>query len=93
MVAVRNQGRKVGPVLGDDGAPLGRQECEELLVSEAHELDPLGDGDDVVAELPELLGDLFRVELVEQQPQAPMSSCSWRQAVSASSPAVLTRSA
>lgn len=93
VVDVRDQGRKVSPVLGDDGAPLGRHECEELLVSEAHELDPLRDGDDVVPELPELLGDLFRVELVEQQPQAPMSSCSWRQAVSASSPAVLTSSA
>lgn len=84
---------EVAAVLGQDRSPLCRHELKELLVAQPFELRALLHRDHVVPTSAKLLGDLLRVELVQQEPHEARSSCPARQSSSARAAASISRAA
>ena len=60
--------REVDDVLGDHHPTLVQSPLDNLAVRTTDQVRPFDHGDDVVAGVPELLGELPRVHLVQQKP-------------------------
>src|SRR5213593_3503093 len=72
---------EVPDVLRKDRSPLRGHEREQVGIADGCQVGTLGNGNDIVSSLSQLLGYVSGVVLVEDQPQA-RTSCSRRHACS-----------